>query len=139
MVLTVIILGTLWLLSTLEPKKPAQLYPATIDRDCAPWDGAAFTISILGRDAATIHISIYQSPKILHPAIFSFPDETLRKGNVVLLRPAGLPEQLTGKVFFERIEAGKPVEGQFDLISEGGEKLTGKFRAEWGNQVVYCG
>jgi hypothetical protein len=41
--------------------------------------------------------------------------------------PDRLPEPLSGKVFFERVECGKVVEGRFDLISARGEKFKGKF------------
>lgn len=136
----VITLGILWLFSTFKQENPAyQLYDATISRDCAPWDGMAFTVSIPWREAARIDISIYQPPQIMLPVLFSFPDETLSKGNALFLPPAGFPEQLTGKVFFERVAAGKIVEGRFELISERGVAFRGKFQAEWENQPVYCG
>jgi hypothetical protein len=70
---------------------------------------------------------------------FSFPDETMRDGNALLLRPAGFPEQLTGRVWFPRVDEGKPVEGRFSLTSESGQQFDGKFIAEWENQAVYCG
>jgi hypothetical protein len=138
-VLSIIVFGAIWLFSFLENEEPAQLYPATIDRDCAPWDGAAFIVSIPWKNAVTINISIYQSPQLMRPVMFSFPDETLREGNALLLPPDGLPKPLTGKVFFERVEAGKIVEGRFDLTSERDENFIGKFHAEWRNQVAYCG
>jgi hypothetical protein len=137
--LLIIVVGLIWFVSRLKNEEPTQLYPATINRDCAPWDGMAFTVSIPWSEAVSIDISIYQSPQILHPVTFSFPDETLRDGNALLLLPVGSPESLSGKVFFERVEPGRIVEGRFDLISAWGEKFKGKFRAEWGSQVVYCG
>jgi hypothetical protein len=138
-VVALVAFGAIWLFSILKNEEPPPLYPATIDRDCAPWDGAAFTVSIPWNQAATLYVSIYQSPEITHPVTFSFPDETLRNGNAYLLRPDGSPEQLTGKVFFARVHAGKSVEGRFDLISASHEKLMGTFRAEWGTQMAYCG
>jgi len=138
-VVTLVAFGTIWLLSILKNEEPPPLYPATIERDCAPWDGAAFTVSIPWDQAAILNISIYQSPEITHPVTFSFPDETMRIGNAYLLLPDGSPEQLTGKIFFAGVHTGRIVEGRFDLISAGGEKVMGRFRAEWGNQVAYCG
>jgi hypothetical protein len=137
--LVIIVVGMIWFVSRLKSEEPTQLYPATINRDCAPWDGMAFTVSIPWMHAATLGISIYQSPQILHPVTFSLPDESMEDGIAYLLLPARLPEPLSGKVFFERVESGKVVEGRFDLISARGEKFKGKFRAEWGSQVVYCG
>jgi hypothetical protein len=138
-VVAMVAFGTIWLFSILKNEGPTPLYPATIDRDCAPWDGIAFTASIPWNHAATLYVSIYQSPEITHPVTFSFPDETMRIGNAYLLLPDGSPEQLTGKVFFERVHAGESVEGRFDLISASGEKFKGTFRAEWGNLAAYCG
>ena len=88
---------------------------------------------------AIIDISIYHSPDIKLPVTFSFPDERMRDGNALLLLPVGLPEELTGKVWFQRVGEGKPVEGRFSLKSERGEQFEGKFIAEWENQAVYCG
>ena len=118
-------------------EEPAQVYPATIDRDCAPWDGAAFTVSI-PLDNGGIRISIYRSPELRLPATFTFPDETLMEGNASLLLPIAMPEPLNGRVSFLRVEHGIPVEGAFDLVTQSGREFKGKFQAEWGNQVVYC-
>jgi len=120
-------------------QEPLQIFPATVNRDCAPWDGSAFTVSIPMSDGAIIDISIYQSPDISLPVTFSFPDETMRDGNALLLLPAGLPEQLTGKVWFQHVEQGKPVEGWFSLTSKRGERFKGSFKAEWGDQMAFCG
>jgi hypothetical protein len=132
------VFGAIWLFSIQKNKEPTPLSRATIDRDCAPWDGIAFTVSIPWNHAATIYVSIYQSPEITHPVTFSFPDETMRIGNAYLLLPDGSPEPLSGKVFLERVHTGRNVEGRFDLTSAGGKTFMGAFRAEWGNQVVYC-
>lgn len=137
-VVAMVAFGVIWLISILKNEEPVQLYPATIDRDCAPWDGSAFTVSIPWHPAATLYVSIYRSPEITHPVTFSFPDETMSIGNAYLLLPDGSPEQLTGKIFFERLHTGRSVRGRFDLTSAGGENFMGAFRAEWGNQVVYC-
>ncbi|RPJ20863.1 MAG: hypothetical protein EHM33_27550 [Chloroflexi bacterium] len=138
-VFTVIVLGTVWFFSMLEDQEPLSVFPATINRDCAPWDGSAFTVSIPVSDGAIIATSIYQSPDIRLPVTFSFPDETMRAGNALLLLPVGVPEPLTGKVSFPRVEQGLPVEGKFDLLTETGRQFKGSFKAEWENQPVYCG
>jgi hypothetical protein len=134
-----IALASVWFLIPSKNREPLQSFPATIDRDCAPWDGAAFSVSIPVNDGAVINISIYQAPDIRLPVTFSFPDETMPDGNALLLLPVGLPEQLTGKVWFQRVEEGNSVEGRFNLTSERGGHFNGNFRAEWGDKVVYCG
>lgn len=119
-------------------EEPSFLFPASVNRDCAPWDGSAFTVSI-PLDEETITFSIYQPPDIQRYVRFSFPDETLRKGHAMLVLPVDVPEMLTGQVSFQRVEQGVPVEGQFDLSTEGGRHFKGAFLAEWGNETVYCG
>jgi hypothetical protein len=42
-------------------------------------------------------------------------------------------------VTLQRVEPELPVEGTFDLVTETGERLEGKFIAEWGDEIIYCG
>ena len=138
--LIILLFGITLVNFSVRDQTPAQIFPATVNRDCAPWDGSAFTVSVpIMPDGTKIDISIWQSPDIKFPVNFSFPDATGQVGNALLLLPVGLPEQLTGNVFFQRVDMENPVEGEFDLISENGEQFKGKFVAEWGNMVVYCG
>lgn len=123
---------------SIQNQEPLQVFPATINRDCAPWDGSAFTVSI-PIEESIINVSIYQSPDIEFPVAFSFPDETMRDGIALLLLPAGFSEQLTGKVWFQRVDEKEPVQGRFRLASEKGKPFDGTFIAEWENQAVYCG
>lgn len=134
----ILIFGVTWFTLSRGSPAPEHIFPATINRDCAPWDGSAFTVSIPVEDAG-INISIYQSPDIKLPTNFSFPDDTMSLGNALLILPIGPPEQLTGKVTLQRVEQGSPVEGIFDLTTVMGEKFKGKFIAEWGNEVMFCG
>jgi len=137
--LIIVIFGIAWFSFSTRNQEVAQFFPATINRDCAPWDGSAFTMSIPMSAEVVINISIYQSPDIKLPVAFSFPDETTRVGNALLLLPVGLPEQLTGKVWFQGVEQRAPVAGEFELITQAGRTFNGKFKAEWGNEIVYCG
>ena len=117
---------------------PEQIFSATINRDCAPWDGSAFTVSIPMKNA-NISISVYQAPDIHAPTVFSFPDDTMSSGSAFLILPLDSPEPLKGKVSFQRVQQGNPVQGTFDLATEVDKKFKGKFIAEWGNEVIYCG
>jgi len=119
--------------------EPVQVFPATINRDCAPWDGSAFTVSIPTNDGTIIHVSIWQSPEIKLPVRFSFPDETGQIGFAYILSELDSRQQLSGDVFFWRVEDGIPVEGEFDFTTESGKGFKGQFKAEWGNEVIYCG
>jgi len=114
-------------------------FPATINRDCAPWDGSAFTVSIRYDPITTITISIWQSPSFTFPVTFSFPDETMRVGGAYSLPELDPLEEMSGKVTFWRVEEGIPVEGKFDFTTESGKQFHGQFKAEWGSQIALCG
>jgi hypothetical protein len=137
--LLILILGITWYTFSTRNQELAQFFPATVNRDCAPWDGAAFTVSVSTNDETIINISIWQSPDIKLPVKFSFPDETGQVGNAAYLSPSGEYEQLSGKVSFTRVAEGSPVEGEFSFTSERGERFSGKFEAQWENEIVYCG
>jgi hypothetical protein len=137
--LIILLFGITLVNFSVRDQTPAQIFPATVNRDCAPWDGSAFSVSVPMSDGTTIDISIWRSPDIKFPVNFSFPDATGQAGNALLLLPVGLPEQLTGNVFLKRVDMEYSVEGKFDLMNEIGEQFKGKFVAEWGNMAVYCG
>jgi len=137
--LLLIALGGIWFFSRAETQTQSHVFPAVVNRDCAPWDGSAFTVSIPLSNTSDIAISIYQSPDFQFPASFSFPDESMSQGHALLLLPVGSPEQLTGTVWFQRVEQGTPVEGRFRFRSEAGVQIEGRFIAEWGHEIIYCG
>jgi hypothetical protein len=112
---------------------------ATVNRDCAPWDGSAFTLSIPYNSITVIYISIWQAPDIKVPSRFTFPDESGRIGHAYILPELDSFIQLNGEVVFRQVEIGLPVEGEFDLSEGNGNQFKGKFIAEWGNEVAYCG
>jgi hypothetical protein len=114
-------------------------YPATVYRDCAPWDGAAFTVQIpLGR-GDVIDISIWKSPEIQIPITFTFPDDTGQTGNAILSHHVGQLDALSGTVRFQSVVEGQPVRGSFNLHNESGEIFEGSFEAEWDDQFFLCG
>lgn len=133
--LIVLILGVTWYSFSRRNLEPAPIFPATINRDCAPWDGAAFTVLISYDSMTTISISIWQSPDIKLPVTFSFPDDMGQIG-FAYLHP---DNPLGGEVSFLRVDEAGPVEGRFDLRDENGRQFNGEFFAEWGNKVMYCG
>ena len=137
--LILLILGVIWLRYSTQNQEPAQIFSATINRDCAPWDGAAFTVSVPMEDGSNIQISVWQSPEIRHQVTFSFPDETGQVGFAYIPTNSDVFQALSGEVSFQRVEEGAPVVGEFNLTTESGKQFEGRFNAEWGNQVVYCG
>jgi hypothetical protein len=137
--LLVVVLGFLWFYFTAQEWESIKVFDATINRDCAPWDGAAFTLSIPDGSGAFIDVSIWQSPDFIFPVTFSFPDQTGRVGNAVYRSADGSFEALSGKVFFWRVEQGIPVEGEFNLVTGAGQQFKGKFKANWGDFLALCG
>ena len=83
--------------------------------------------------------SIWQSPDINFPSTFSFPDETGQVGHAYILPELDPLQQLSGEVFFGRVDRESPVEGRFDFVTETGRQFKGQFEAKWGNEIVYCG
>lgn len=134
-----LILGITWLRDSTRNQEPSHVFSATINRDCAPWDGGAFTVLIPMDSTTAITISIWQPPDINQPVKFSFPEETGQAGAAYLPTHPDTFQQLQGNVSFRRVNEGSPVEGEFDFTTERGERLHGRFTAEWGDQVVYCG
>jgi hypothetical protein len=134
----ILIFAITWISFSRRDQEPMQIFPATINRDCAPWDGSAFTVSV-PMDGETVNISIWQSPDIPVPVTFSFPDKTGQIGFAYILPELDPLQQLSGEVFFLRVDAESPVEGGFNLNDESGRRFNGKFKAEWGNGTAICG
>jgi len=137
--LVVLVLGIAWLTFPDRDQAVTQTFPATIQRDCAPWDGAAFTVQIALQGGDAIQISIWQSPELKLPKTFSFPDDTSQVGNASLMHSTEAAEQLSGKVSFSSVKQGSPAEGRFELFTDTGEGFTGEFHAEWQDKIVLCG
>lgn len=136
--LVVTALGGTWVFYLLKDSDSLQVFPATINRDCAPWDGAAFRVAI-PMEESVLDISIFQAPAIKHRAAFSLQEGTGSVVDAFLLLSDGSHQQLSGKVIFRRVEEGIPVEGEYHFGTASGEQFTGRFRAEWGDEIVYCG
>ncbi len=136
--LLLFIFGLAIFIFTNQDQEPEQSFPATVNRDCAPWDGAAFTVMVQYDPATVIHVSIWRSPDLVFPSTFSFPDETGQIGNAYAFPELGPYTLLSGEASFQRVQQGTPLEGRFNLTSERGARFQGKFIAEWENQIVYC-
>ena len=134
-----LILGVALFTFAARSQELVQATPATVTRDCAPWDGSAFTVSIPMEAGDSINVSIWQAPDIKLPVTFSFPDNTGQVGNASYQLTSGEYEQLSGTVFFQRVAEGSPLEGKFELVTETGQRFEGQFKAEWKDQFVMCG
>ena len=137
--LVIFVLGIAFFTFSKRDQETIQVFPATIGRDCAPWDGSAFTLSVHYDPTSTIMISIWKSPDIKFPATFSFPDKTGSVGQAYILSETDPLIPLSGKVFFRRVDQETPVLGEFDLTDGSGKQFKGQFNATWNNKVAACG
>jgi len=137
--LLILLFGIAWFIFAMQNQAPEQIFPATVNRDCAPWDGSAFTVSIPLNNGTIIDISVWQSPSFNFPKTFSFPDNSGQVGNASYRSNAGEYKQLSGTVSFRHVAEGSPVDGRFELVTEAGQRFEGQFKAEWGNQMAMCG
>ena len=134
-----LILGIAIFTFSTRNQEPTQMFTATVNRDCAPWDGSAFRVTIPTEDGTSVDISIWKSPDIKVPVAFSFHDDTGQVGNVIYRSATDEYKQLSGMVFFWNVEEGSPVKGKFELTAEDGQRFEGQFEAEWNNQIALCG
>lgn len=136
-VLLVTALGGVFFFYSLKPE--TQVFHATVDRDCAPWDGPAFTIAVQYDATTVIYISIWKAPDIKLPSRYILTGNDGQTGYAYILPEVGPFEQLSGNVFLQSVSMDKPIEGRFSLKSEGGGQFDGRFVAEWKSEMMLCG
>ena len=134
-----LVLGVTLFIYSVQLSEPQTIFPATIHRDCAPWDGAAFTVSIPYDTVSVIMISIWRSPDFEIAGTFSLPNEARQVGSAYIVSQLDPLVPLKGEVSFQRVEGTGPITGRFSLTSERGETFAGKFIAEWSEQMALCG
>jgi len=121
------------------------MFYGEVSRDCAPWDGAAFSVSIQPvaglkkMDFPLIHVSVWQAPGLRGAAHFAFPDSTEKIGAAFIQPRSGSVTPLSGTVSFKRVMPNETTEGQFDFVDPNGRRYSGKFTATWNGKMVMCG
>ena len=129
----------LWIYFTTQAGGDSTIFEASVNQDCAPWDGMAYTITIPFHAGSMIDVSIWQSPDFQFPVTYSFPDSSSRVGTAGYKSASGSVQQVSGKIILQPFEVGSPINGMFNFTSEDGEQFKGNFKAEWGNQDTACG
>ena len=144
--LTVFLIALLFDMPALAQRGPeASMFYGEVGQDCAPWDGAAFSVSLqpvagLKRmDFPLIHISIWRAPSLRGAAHFEFPDVTAKVGAAFVQPRSGSVTPLRGTVSFKRVMPNEMTEGQFDLADPNGRHYAGKFTASWNGRMIMCG
>jgi hypothetical protein len=138
------IVAAIWMLAAMRTDPIA----ATIQNDCAPWDGAAFRVDVpaatLGvrAESAFVSVSVWKSPHIATRTTFHFADGTSAipdSGAAVLWSKGGQAERLRGWVTFESVNGDAPVDGAFELTSKTGARFAASFHATWLTTRMFCG
>jgi hypothetical protein len=125
----------------------ASMFFGEASRDCAPWDGAAFSVSIplvagLRRmDFPLIHVSVWQAPglNLKGAEHFEFPDVTGKIGAAFIQPRSGPVTPLHGTISFKRVMPNETTQGQFDFVVPNGRRYSGKFTATWNGKMMMCG
>jgi len=126
-------------LAACAPARQAHAIAATINRDCGPADGPAFTVELPMETRGRVVVSIWQAPEIGGRERFTLTDPTDATGSATLFTSADAFEPLSGTITFEGVKRERPVQGELRLISASGEVFEGSFTAEWGDFQAYCG
>jgi hypothetical protein len=126
---------------------------ATVEADCAPWDGPAYTIwvpagKVGGKPNSWISISIWQAPD-QSATSFTYPDLTGKGGHATywpnlksheqVIWSKQSHENLAGKLYLTSINGHKSILGEFDFSTEKDVPLKGKFESRWSNKIAICG
>lgn len=127
------------LLSACAPAAQGPVLAATINRDCGPADGPAFTLEVPMEARGRLVVSIWQAPEIGGRARFTLTDPTDTTGSATLYTSSDAFEALSGTITFEGVSRDRPVQGNLRLIAASGEVFEGAFTAEWGDFQAYCG
>jgi len=137
--LLVFIFSVAWYLYPKQKQEPLPHYAASIQQDCAPWDGGAFLLKIPLENGNFIDVAIWESPALQSEKTFFF-EEPSQVGTASLVHSSASAEQLVGKVFFTRVNLDSPVEGTFELETiDSGQHFEGQFHATWLDRIRLCG
>jgi hypothetical protein len=138
-VLFAVMAGMIWVIRSMKDQDNMKVFDATINRECAPWDGAAFKVSIPYEAGSVIEISVWRSPDIKSPTAFTFADQNGKTGDAFYVSLFGTAEPASGIVSFKKVEEDGPVQGEFNLRTDNGYQVQGKFHAIWENKIAICG
>lgn len=126
------------------PTRPEAVATAQIARTCAPWDGAAFTVSVpLGNDAdpaalPALQLSVWSSPQFDGERKIVFAEGDDRTGAASYAETVERATPLTGEATFRQAADGS-IEGTLRLKAADGRRFERRFRGRLGDRAVMCG
>ena len=126
------------------PTRPEAVVAARIARTCAPWDGAAFTVSVSAGSAAdpaalpALQLSVWSSPQFdgERKVVFAKGDD--RSGVAFYAETAERSTPLTGEATFRQAADGS-IEGTLRLQAADGRRFERRFRGRLDPGTVMCG
>jgi len=136
---TQILLLTALLAAACAPVPQDPALAATINRDCGPADGPAFTLTVPMHGRGEVRISIWKPPRIAGRAQFLLRESTDTQGSANLFVSPQELIPLAGSVVFDGVDVQRPVYGSFRFMSPSGDAIQARFAALWTDLPVYCG
>lgn len=127
---TLVLAVILWIFFRTPTAENDTVFEASVNRDCAPWDGMAYTINIPDQAGSMIEVFIWQPPDFQFPVTYSFPDSSGRVGVVIHQSTLGSVQQLSGTITLQPFNIGSPLLGRFNFKSSDRKQFTGNFKAE---------
>ena len=126
------------------PTRSEPVATARIARTCAPWDGAAFTVSVHvghGVDPAALpglQLSVWSSPQFDGERKVVFAEGDDRSGLAFYAETAEHTTPLTGEATFRQAADGS-IEGTLRLKAADGRRFERRFRGRLDPGTVMCG
>jgi len=123
------------------PTRSEAVATARIARTCAPWDGAAFTVSVPATDGAStaaLQLSVWSSPQFDGERTVVFAEGDDRTGVAMYAETADRSTPLTGEATFRQAGDGS-IEGALRLKAADGRRFERRFRGRLDPATAMCG
>ncbi|MGA9533872.1 MAG: hypothetical protein WBR18_14225 [Anaerolineales bacterium] len=126
------------------PVESATTYHGTIQRSCAPWDGAALAVNLdrsSGRGPDQLQIQLWRATLPAPAEVLALPEQSAGGGQVFICD--GVPDCAAAeraRLVFESAPDDPTVRGRLQASWPGQPGLEVRFSATWAEQqAVLCG
>jgi len=127
-----------------QSTRPEAFAVADVARACAPWDGAAFSVSVPLREGAdpgalpALRVMVWSPPQFEHERTVVFADGDDRTGVAQYMEAEDRATPLTGEATFRQAADGG-IEGTLRLKAADGRRFERRFRGRLDDRMVMCG
>jgi len=127
-----------------QSTRPEAVAVADIARACAPWDGAAFSVSVPLREGAdpaalpALRVMVWSPPRFERERTVVFADGDDRTGVAQYAESEDRATPLTGEATFRQTADGG-LEGTLRLKAADGRRFERRFRGRLDDRRVMCG